>query len=131
MLDAIQKLLHEGAECCRFSRLITDHAPRHTNEPAEETVDITGFEDLEERLNKSQIVAVKAAIVAPLALIWGPPGTYQSKLSQFIDNNGRYRQDYRCRANSEKNHCEPSRRLEDPDERIYTQRFVFKLLLHF
>lgn len=74
MMDAIKKLIQDGAECCRFSRLITDHSTEAGEGPAEQGGDITGFEELEERLNKSQILAVKAATEAPLTLIWGPPG---------------------------------------------------------
>ncbi|TFY59052.1 hypothetical protein EVG20_g7930 [Dentipellis fragilis] len=91
MMDAIRRLAAEGAECCRFHRLITapkdegSSASAEEHEPDEPTND----DDADERLksdgdtdtdtitglNASQMRAVRSSDVARLSLIWGPPGT--------------------------------------------------------
>ncbi|KAA1476797.1 RdRP-domain-containing protein [Dentipellis sp. KUC8613] len=97
MMDAIRRLAAEGAECCRFHRLIT--APKDEGSGAgaeerqnDEPTDVDDHEDdglADERsrgdgdtdndtitgLNASQMRAVQSSDASRLSLIWGPPGT--------------------------------------------------------
>jgi hypothetical protein len=73
MMDAILRLMQDGNVCCMFHDAITDRQVRAVDEAsAEAEPDLTG-EDMENKLNTSQKLAVKSAEF-PLSLIWGPPG---------------------------------------------------------
>ena len=74
-MDAVLRLLQQGAACCRFYRILTGD----TTEVAEA---LTGNVQLDEPevpsavsagLNESQVRAVESSR-ALLSLIWGPPG---------------------------------------------------------
>ncbi|KAG5653862.1 hypothetical protein H0H81_009941 [Sphagnurus paluster] len=73
MMDAVQRLLKEGAACCRFHDIITGETPQ---DDTIENIPVTNAGSLptSDRLNESQIMAVQSCS-APLSLIWGPPGT--------------------------------------------------------
>ncbi|KAF5380175.1 hypothetical protein D9615_006214 [Tricholomella constricta] len=73
MMDAVLRLLKEGAACCQFHDLITgettDEDPTEINVVSDPSSSFTSS-----RLNESQITAVSSSM-ARLSLIWGPPGT--------------------------------------------------------
>jgi hypothetical protein len=87
MIDAVLRLLQEGAACCRFHKIITGDMDQEDDEPTsdigqendEQTVDGTILDvnraPISDHLNASQISAVESCR-APLSLIWGPPGRY-------------------------------------------------------
>lgn len=74
MMDAVLRLLKEGAGCCRFHNIITGE---ETAEGEDHVAVPDGVSDMNQfasdRLNASQIMAVNSC-TAPLSLIWGPPG---------------------------------------------------------
>lgn len=76
MMDAVLRLLQEGAACCRFHRIITGDRTQDDDEPTvnDEILDVN-HEQISDHLNASQILAVKSCRV-PLSLIWGPPGRW-------------------------------------------------------
>ena len=72
-MDAVLRLLQQGAACCRFHRILTgDTAPG-----AETLTEDTQLDEISSAvsagLNESQVRAVESSR-APLSLIWGPPG---------------------------------------------------------
>ena len=79
MMDAIVRLMQDGDECCMFHDTITDRQDGPVEEQAENDIDTTGLEEMEQKLNTSQMLAVKSA-EAPLSLIWGPPGLLPSSI---------------------------------------------------
>jgi regulator of nonsense transcripts 1 len=74
MMDAVLRLLQEGAGCCRFHRIITGDRAQGEDEPTiENTTSDQSPVQVSDHLNASQILAVESCRV-PLSLIWGPPG---------------------------------------------------------
>lgn len=75
MMDAMLRLLQEGAACCRFHRIITGDRTQEDDDPTvDNTILDVNLEQISDHLNASQILAVESCRV-PLSLIWGPPGT--------------------------------------------------------
>ncbi|KAI0311614.1 hypothetical protein OF83DRAFT_742720, partial [Amylostereum chailletii] len=76
MTQAIRRLASDGAESCRFHRMITD-----AESWTEQEHDLHVVEDVPEEvereasLNDSQQEAVRRSQTARVSLIWGPPGT--------------------------------------------------------
>ncbi|KDR76562.1 hypothetical protein GALMADRAFT_450547 [Galerina marginata CBS 339.88] len=71
MMDAIQRLLLEGEECCAFHGFITSAEDSMTYDESEFEAPNIGPDS---GLNESQIRAMESWR-SPLSLIWGPPGT--------------------------------------------------------
>lgn len=83
-VDAIHRLATESAECCRFHRTITGDS--FTEEASQELTDLSETQDethadgsapveeIQDGLNRSQRVAVRASRTSQVTLIWGPPG---------------------------------------------------------
>jgi len=73
MMEAITRLWEDREECCRIYDTIV-----MTPVPHEEPEDVRGDSEEEEipgveNMNASQIAAIRSCM-APLSLIWGPPG---------------------------------------------------------
>ncbi|KAF8067485.1 RNA-directed RNA polymerase [Lyophyllum atratum] len=74
MMDAVLRLLKEGAACCKFHKIITGEPEENDDLSEEPAVSNLGHSIASARLNESQVMAVNSC-TAPLSLIWGPPGT--------------------------------------------------------
>ena len=72
-MDAVTRLWEESYECCSIYDTIVRPPPRTASEavldPPEEEDELVGTE----AMNRSQIAAIRSSL-APLSLIWGPPG---------------------------------------------------------
>jgi hypothetical protein len=79
MLDAVERLVLEGRECCRFSDLILGHG---SPQVVQGDVGAENAESLEipstATLNESQRIAVSSTKIGFMNLIWGPPGESSS-----------------------------------------------------
>lgn len=75
-MEAIRRLASEGADCCRFHRMITDADSWGSQEhEAQDVTDSRGTDNVEGGdLNESQRNAVRTSQNARVSLIWGPPG---------------------------------------------------------
>ena len=90
MIDAVSRLLQEGAACCRFHSIITGDRTQEEGEQAINNLELDMNQiPVSQRLNASQVSAVKSCR-APLSLIWGPPGKCDIcvKLSSDEDSQG-------------------------------------------
>ncbi|KAF8056611.1 RNA-directed RNA polymerase [Lyophyllum atratum] len=74
MMDAVLRLLKEGAACCKFHKIITGELEENDDLGEEPAISNLGHSTASARLNESQVMAVNSC-TAPLSLIWGPPGT--------------------------------------------------------
>jgi hypothetical protein len=84
MMDAVLRLLQEGAACCRFHRIITGDRSQVDDEPTVgDTISNENRVHVSDHLNASQILAVESCRV-PLSLIWGPPGRLYTTLLQLL-----------------------------------------------
>lgn len=87
-MDALIRLLTEKEASCLFHSLITGYVdaddpyplPLNQLEVEEDRAEPASPGDIYENLNPSQRAAVHAC-GAPLSLIWGPPGTFQTSTS--------------------------------------------------
>lgn len=84
MMDAMLRLLQEGAACCRFHRIITGDRTQEDDDPTvDNTILDVNLEQISDHLNASQILAVESCGV-PLSLIWGPPGERNISVEIFL-----------------------------------------------
>ena len=74
MMDALVRLYEDGADCCGFHQSIVDLGIEDSDEEQNEA-ELAPLDDLSGTLNESQAEAVQSC-VAPLSLIWGPPGMF-------------------------------------------------------
>jgi len=80
-MDAVGRLVRDGSLCCEFSHLVVGrHQGEADGQPDGGDVDDDGVDDgLDvDGLNPNQVRAVESS-ENPLALIWGPPGTQESR----------------------------------------------------
>lgn len=73
MMDALVRLYEDGADCCGFHQSIVNPDAEGSDEEQSEPEPVPF--DLSGTLNESQAEAVQSC-VAPLSLIWGPPGMF-------------------------------------------------------
>ena len=119
-MDAVTKLWQDSYECCSIYDTIVMPPPQTAAEvvadDSQEEDELVGTE----LMNPSQITAIRSSL-APLSLIWGPPG----KCSSFLDS--------RLEAHSCRNWKDDGRRpdtslslaqvsgVQDPHDSLYTQ----------
>ena len=74
-MDAVARLWEESYDCCSIYDTIVMPPPptgsEAVDENPEEEEELAGTE----RMNPSQITAIRSSL-APLSLIWGPPGKF-------------------------------------------------------
>ena len=129
-MEEIRRLDAEGAECCRFYRMITDVEGWSTHEEQDldghgaQTQDIPAIEDND--LNTSQLLAVNESQRTRVSLVWGPPGgLFSSRWRvRLADNSSRNREDDSCSKNIKGVPRESSGGLEDSHDRIDQQRWA-------
>ena len=74
-MDAVARLWEESYDCCSIYDTIVMPPPPTRSEAVDENPEEEGGLVGMERMNPSQITAIRSSL-APLLLIWGPPGKF-------------------------------------------------------